>query len=235
MHRLPEGDSLLRPHTAAPSTTSKKLRHLQRQSHDMDRLRSDTVASSLRRRVEDVQAHRERLAATNSEHNAILDAIEARRLQHVGTSDRLGSCKSFRKGTRAAVTPCISGLRKQQDDEVEKIRQAFERQQLAFSRTLFERALFVPEDHLLDDCVKRLPVAGSKLPENPLLVQKRVMEKSIKLKQRKPKRKRKLRRKLNPKKRKKKPTVKALEIEPCDRVGGSAHPQTKGIARGHWM
>ncbi|KAF0752716.1 hypothetical protein AaE_005929 [Aphanomyces astaci] len=65
-----------------------------------------------------------------------------------------------------------SSLRVQQSDELDNIRAAFERHNLTYNPAIFERAILIPEDKSSSECAKHLPIAGSKLLENPLLATK---------------------------------------------------------------
>ncbi|EQC40143.1 hypothetical protein SDRG_02793 [Saprolegnia diclina VS20] len=191
-HGIPE-----RPRTA----TSALVRGLQRKLLVTDH--DEHPSSVVRRRVEDVQANRVVVGGTGSvQDDIIVQAMEARRLQQVPGRDRSRSAPKARKQTLTGPIG-VSGLRKQHEDEVEAIRRVFERQNLVFDHAVFERALFVPEDHVHDECVKRLPIAGSKLPENPLLARKMAVEKGLQRKKRAPKRRPRKKRTKQKKKKKK--------------------------------
>ncbi|KAF0694132.1 Aste57867_14972 [Aphanomyces stellatus] len=77
--------------------------------------------------------------------------------------------------TKPKNTTYSSALRRQQMGEIDQIRQAFERHSLHFQDEVFERALLTPEDKPTFECVEHLPIAGSKLHDNPLLAQKRLL------------------------------------------------------------
>ncbi|CAK4240046.1 unnamed protein product [Aphanomyces euteiches] len=77
------------------------------------------------------------------------------------------------------LVPGTSSLRMHQMDELDEIRDAFERHQLSFNSAVFERALLIPEDKSAAECSKHLPIAGSKLPENPLLATKSKLAKGV--------------------------------------------------------
>ena len=64
----------------------------------------------------------------------------------------------------------MSETRRAQMEEVELVRDAFERKGMRPPRLrTLERALVVPEDRPEEECVANLPVPGSNLPVNPLL------------------------------------------------------------------
>ncbi|KDO15806.1 hypothetical protein SPRG_18656 [Saprolegnia parasitica CBS 223.65] len=86
------------------------------------------------------------------------------RVFHAATTAR--QCPSVR--TEGKKSHGMSALRREELDEVGAIRAAFERHHIHFNAHVFERALLTPEDRPGLECVKRLPTAGSKLPENPL-------------------------------------------------------------------
>ncbi|EQC40142.1 hypothetical protein SDRG_02792 [Saprolegnia diclina VS20] len=86
------------------------------------------------------------------------------RVFHAATTAR--QCPSVR--TEGKKGHGMSALRREELDEVDAIRAAFERHHMTFNAHVFERALLTPEDRPGLECVKRLPTAGSKLPENPL-------------------------------------------------------------------
>lgn len=66
-------------------------------------------------------------------------------------------------------TGSVSDLRQRQLQEMEKIRLLFEQNNLTFSDQVFERGLLVPEDRPVLDCVRNLPLPGSRLMPNPLV------------------------------------------------------------------
>ncbi|OQR92498.1 hypothetical protein ACHHYP_03653 [Achlya hypogyna] len=72
----------------------------------------------------------------------------------------------------------MSALRKEELDEINDIRAAFERHHISFNAPVFERALLTPEDRPALECIKRLPTAGSKLLENPFPLQKSTLHKA---------------------------------------------------------
>ncbi|KAG9406639.1 hypothetical protein AC1031_002960 [Aphanomyces cochlioides] len=89
---------------------------------------------------------------------------------------------SFNEAKRSnphALAPGTSSLRMHQMDELDEIRDAFERHHLSFNSAVFERALLIPEDKSAAECSKHLPIAGSKLPENPLLATKSKLTKGL--------------------------------------------------------
>lgn len=62
----------------------------------------------------------------------------------------------------------MSDLRREQLDELEKIRRLFEEKQLPFPSRAFERGLLVPEDRPVLESIHNLPLPGSRLVANPL-------------------------------------------------------------------
>lgn len=62
----------------------------------------------------------------------------------------------------------MSDLRREQLDELDKIRRLFEEKHLPFPSRVFERGLLVPEDRPVLESIHNLPLPGSRLVANPL-------------------------------------------------------------------
>jgi hypothetical protein len=62
----------------------------------------------------------------------------------------------------------MSDLRREQLDELDKIRRLFEEKHLPFPSRAFERGLLVPEDRPVLESIHNLPLPGSRLVANPL-------------------------------------------------------------------
>lgn len=82
------------------------------------------------------------------------------------TTGRVRPPASQSLAVRAAAS--MSELRREQLDELEKIRRLFEEKQLPFPARALERGLLVPEDRPALQSVRDLPLPGARLPANPL-------------------------------------------------------------------
>ncbi|OQS04816.1 hypothetical protein THRCLA_02974 [Thraustotheca clavata] len=109
----------------------------------------------------------------DAEFKHLHNAITSRQCPVIRGTERHGLTSSSSEGRKYHM----STLRRDELTEIEQIRLAFKRHNLAFNNEVFERAILTPEDKPLQECVKRLPTAGSKLQENPLLQQKSTLHK----------------------------------------------------------